>query len=180
MVYIFLATGFEEIEALTPCDLLRRAGLEVALVGVNGMEIVGSHRITVRADLPLDAVHLEDMEMLVLPGGLRGVQSLKESKAALSLVKRAWEAGKYVCAICAGPTVLASLGIIGDREAVCYPGKEPEMGEARIVDAPGVPSGRLITGRAAGASIPFALALIEALKGREEADRIAKQIVYLR
>ena len=178
MVYILLATGFEEIEALSPCDLLRRAGLEVALVGVNGREIVGSHGITVRADLPLDAVHLEDMEMLVLPGGLRGVQSLKESKAALSIIQRAWEAGKFVCAICAAPTVLAALGIVGDRDAVCYPGKEPEMGEARIVDAPVVRSGKLITGRAAGASIPFALALIEALKGREEAERIAKQIVY--
>jgi 4-methyl-5(b-hydroxyethyl)-thiazole monophosphate biosynthesis len=118
------------------------------------------------------------MEMLILPGGLRGVQSLKESNAALSLVRRAWEAGKYVCAICAAPTVLASLDIIGDREAVCYPGKEPEMGAAKIADAPVVRSGRLITGRAAGASVPFALALIEALKGREEADRIAKQIVY--
>ena len=178
MVYILLATGFEEIEALTPCDLLRRAGLEVSLVGVNGMEIVGSHRITVRADIPLDAVHLQEMEMLILPGGLRGVQSLKESKAAMSLVRRAWEAGKYVCAICAAPTVLASLGIIGSREAVCYPGKEPEMGEAVIVSDPVVCSGKLITGRAAGASVPFALALISALKGNAEAERIAKQIVY--
>ena len=178
MVYIFLATGFEEIEALTPCDLLRRAGVEVALVGVNGIEIVGSHRITVRADLPLDAVHIDEAEMIVLPGGLRGVQSLLSSNAALGLTKRAWEAGKYVCAICAAPTVLASLGIVGDREAVCYPGKESEMGEAKIVDAPVVRSGKLITGRAAGASIPFALALIEALKGREEAERIAKQIVF--
>ena len=72
MVYIFLATGFEEIEALTPCDLLRRAGVDVALVGVNGIEIVGSHKITVRADIPLDAVHIDEAEMLVLPGGLRG------------------------------------------------------------------------------------------------------------
>ena len=178
MVYIFLATGFEEIEAMTPCDLLRRAGLEVALVGVNGMEIVGSHGIRVRADIPLDAVHVEQAEMLVLPGGLRGVQSLLNCRAALEQVRRGWETEKFVCAICAAPTVLASLGIVGDREAVCYPGKEPEMGAARIVDAPVVRSGRLITGRAAGASVPFALALIEAMKGREEAERIAKQIVY--
>ena len=178
MVYILLGSGFEEIEALTPCDLLRRAGLDVALVGVNGIEIVGSHRITVRADLPLDAVHIDEMEMLVLPGGLRGVESLLSSRAALGLTQRAWEAGKYVCAICAAPTILAKLGIVGSAPAVCYPGKEAQMGEAEIRDANVVPSGRLITGRAAGASVDFSLALIEALKGREEANRIAKQIVY--
>ena len=161
MVYIFLATGFEETEAIVPCDLLRRAGLDVALAGVNGIEIVGSHKITVRADI-------------------RGVESLLSSRAALSLTKRAWEAGKYVCAICAAPTILASLGILGDSPAVCYPGKEPQMGQAEIRDANVVRAGRLITARAAGASVDFALALIEALKGREEAERIAKQIVYIR
>lgn len=180
MVYILLATGFEEIEALTPCDLLRRAGAEVALVGVNGIEIVGSHRITVRADLPLDAVHLENMEMLVLPGGLRGVESLMACRAAMELVKRAWAAEKFVCAICAAPTILAKLGVVGDAPAVCYPGREPEMGAAQMQDANTVRSGRLITGRAAGASVDFALALIDALKGREEAERIAKQIVFVK
>lgn len=179
MVYILLGTGFEEIEALTPCDLLRRAGLEVALVGVNGMEIVGSHGITVRADLTLDAAQAASADMLILPGGMRGVQSMLHSKAALALVQRAWEAGKYVCAICAAPTILAKLGIVGDAPAVCYPGMEPEMGNARIRDANVVRSGKLITARAAGGSIDFALALITALKGPEEAERVAKQIVYL-
>ena len=178
MVCILLGNGFEEIEALTPCDLLRRAGLDVALVGVNGREILGSHKILVKADLPLDAVHIDELEMLILPGGLRGVQSLLECGAALELTKRAWEAGKYVCAICAAPTILAKLGIVGSSPAVCYPGKEPEMGEAEIVHEGVVRAGRLITGRAAGSSVDFALALIEALKGREEAERIAKQIVY--
>lgn len=178
MVYILLATGFEETEALVPCDLLRRAGVEVALVGVNGVDIVGSHRIRVRADLPLDAVHMDDLEMLVLPGGLRGVESLSACRAAMELTKRAWAAGKFVCAICAAPTILAKLGIVGDSPAVCYPGREPEMGPAQIRDANTVRSGRLITGRAAGASVDFALALIEALQGREAAERIAKQIVY--
>ena len=92
MVYILLGNGFEEIEALTPCDLLRRAGIELALVGVNGIEIVGSHKIVVRADLPLDAVHVESTDMLILPGGLKGVQSILDCRAALELVKRAWEA----------------------------------------------------------------------------------------
>ena len=179
MVYILLGNGFEEIEALTPCDLLRRAGLEVALVGVNGREITGSHKIVVKADLRLQDVRLEEMEMLVLPGGLRGVQSLLASQEVLDLIRAAWEADISVCAICAAPTILARLGIVGEQPAVCYPGKEPEMGRADVRNANTVRSGKLITGRAAGASVDFALALIEALKGPEEAARIAKQIVYL-
>lgn len=178
MVYILLGTGFEEIEALTPCDLLRRAGVEVALVGIHGIEIVGSHKITVRADIPLDAVHLENMEMLVLPGGLRGVESILHCRTALELVKSAWRAGKYVCAICAAPTILAQLDLIGDAPVTCYPAKKPEMLGASVQDAGVVRAGRLITGRAAGSSVDFALALLEALKGPEEAERIAKQIVF--
>ena len=178
MVYIFLAAGFEETEALVPCDLLRRAGLDVALVGVNGREITGSHIIVVKADLLLQDVSLEEMEMLVLPGGLRGVQSLLASDEAMELVKKAWAADKSVCAICAAPTILAKLGLLGDMPATCYPGKEPEMGNARVLDLPWVQYENKITGRAAGASIDFALALIRELKGPEEAERIAKQIVY--
>lgn len=179
MVYILLGSGFEEVEALTPCDLLRRAGLEVALVGVDGTEIKGSHGITVRADLPLAALRPETVEMLILPGGLRGVQSLLASEAARELTKRVREAGAFVCAICAAPTILAKLGLLGDAPAVCYPGKEPEMGNAQLRDANVVRCGKLITARAAGAAVDFALALIDALRGPAEAERIAKQIVYL-
>ena len=153
MVYILLGTGFEEIEALTPCDLLRRAGIEVALAGVNGMEIVGSHGISVRADLPLDAVQIESADMVILPGGLKGVQSILDCAAALELIQRAWAAEKYVCAICAAPTILARLGIVADAPAVCYPGMEAEMADARIQDANVVRCGKLITARAAGAAM---------------------------
>lgn len=178
MVYILLGSGFEEIEALTPCDLLRRAGLEVALVGVNGREITGSHRIVVKADLLLSDVSLDDLEMLVLPGGLRGVQSLLASEEALELIRKAWAADRSVCAICAAPTILAKLGLLDGVPATCYPGKGPEMGKARVLDLPLVQYENKITGRAAGSSIDFALALIRELKGPEEAERIAKQIVY--
>lgn len=178
MVYILLGTGFEEIEALTPCDLLRRAGVETALVSVSGREVVGSHGIAVKADLLLKDVELDRMEMLVLPGGLRGVQSLLASEEAMELVRRAWAAEKYLAAICAAPTILARLGLLGDRPAVCYPGKEPEMGPARIMDSNVARHEKLITGRAAGASVDFALELIAALRSPEEASRVAKQIVY--
>ena len=180
MVSILLATGFEETEALAPCDLLRRAGVQTTLVGVNGTAVTGSHGITVQADLELDDLPEQELDMLVLPGGLRGVQSLLASEKALELIKRVRAAGKWVCAICAAPTILAKLGLIADEPVTCYPGKVPEMGGANTVDASVDRSGRLITGRAAGSSLDFALALIEALKGREEADRIAKQIVYIR
>ena len=178
MVYILLATGFEEIEALTPCDLLRRAGVEVALAGVNGIEIVGSHGITVRADLPLDGVCMDNLDMLVLPGGLQGVESILRCSAALELTERAWKEEKFVCAICAAPTILARLGILQNAPATCYPGMEAELGGARAVPRGVVQSGRLITGRAAGSAVDFSLALIEALKGQAEASRIAEQIVY--
>lgn len=178
MVYILLGNGFEEIEAVAPCDLLRRAGVEVRTVGLNGPVIRGSHGIELHADCSLDELDFDAMELLMLPGGLRGVQSILACPPALELTRRAWEAGRFVAAICAAPTILAKLGITDGRPATCYPGKEPEMGSAKMIAANTVRDGKLITGRAAGAAIDFGLALIEALKSPEEAERIKKQIVY--
>ena len=179
MVYVLLGTGFEETEAIAPIDLLRRAGAEVCTVGIQGKLIYGGHGIGVEADITIDQMDLMDLEMIVLPGGLGGVKSIKESEAALKAVRYAYENDKFVAAICAGPTVLAQLGITDGKEAVCYPGCEEDMGSARMVTAPCVRSGKVITGTSAGCAVPFGLALIAALKGQEEADRIAKQIVIL-
>ena len=177
MVYVLLGTGFEEVEAIAPIDLLRRAGISVLTVGVDGKSVTGSHGITVEADITLDQIDLTDLEMIVLPGGLGGVATARSSQAALDALRFAHENGKYVAAICAGPTVLAELGIIGTSRATCYPGCENGMGNATMVDASCVTDGNLITGTSAGCAIPFGLALIEALKGKEEASRIEKQIV---
>ena len=180
MVYILLGSGFEETEAVAPCDLMRRAGIEVCLVGVDGEYVRSSHGITVKTDCTLSEVELDASEMIVLPGGLRGVQTLLASREALDIVKNAWAAGKYVAAICAAPTVLASVGIVGTSRATCYPGMEDRMWEARTCPDQGVVvDGRLITGRAAGSSIDFGLALITALRGEETANKIAAGIVYL-
>lgn len=179
MVYVLLGTGFEETEAIAPIDLLRRAGAEVCTVGIQGKLIHGSHGIGVEADITIDQLDLSDLEMIVLPGGLGGVQSIKGCQAALDAVRHAYAQDKFVAAICAGPTVLAQLGITDGKEAVCYPGCEEDMGSARMVTAPCVRSGKVITGTSAGCAVPFGLALIAALKGQEEADRIAKQIVIL-
>ena len=178
MVYLLLGTGFEEMEAIAPLDLLRRAGVEVRTVGVTGKTVYGSHRIGIEADILIDELDPKDLDMIILPGGLGGVASARASRAVLDALKFAWDNGKFVAAICAGPTVLADLGITDGKKATCYPGCEGGMGSAILAEnAPVVQDGRLITGTSAGCAIPFGLKLIEALKGPEEAERIAKQIV---
>ena len=176
MVYILLAPGFEEAEALVPDDLLRRAGIETALTSLEGGFVTGGHQITVKADLTLGQVHLDRAEMLVLPGGLGGVASIRASEAVLSAVRALHEKERFIAAICAAPTVLAELGITEGKKATCYPGMESEMGSASMQDAPVVQDGKLITGRAAGASFDFALALITALRGEEAAKKVGMAI----
>ena len=178
MVYMLLGTGFEETEAVAPIDLLRRAGVSVATVGIGGKVIVGSHGIPVTADMELGQIDLTQLDMIVLPGGMKGVASIKGCPEALEAVRFAWENGRFVAAICAGPTVLADLGIPDGKKATCFPGCEGQMGKADMV--PGVAAlrdGKLITGTSAGCAVPFALELIKALKGSEAADKVAKQIV---
>ena len=177
MVYMLLGTGFEETEAIAPLDLLRRAGVEVQTVGLNGKVIYGGHGIGVKADIEISQLDLSKLEMIILPGGLGGVASIRACKEAMDAVLWAYENGKYTAAICAGPTVLADLGIPDGKNATCYPGCEGQMGSANMVEAAAVTDGKLITSCSAGCAVSFGLALIAALKGQEEADRIAKQIV---
>ena len=120
---------------------------------------------------------LTALEGIILPGGLGGVASIRGCKAAMDAIRFAWDNGKLTAAICAGPTVLADLGITAGKNATCYPGCETQMGSANMVNAAAVTDGKLITGTSAGCAIPFGLALIAYLKGQAEADRIAAQIV---
>ena len=178
MVYMLLGTGFEETEAIAPLDLLRRAGVDVLTVGVTGKIVYGSHKIGIEADITIDEMDLTNLEMIILPGGLGGVASARASRPALDALEFAWKNDKFVAAICAGPTVLADLGITDGKDATCYPGCESGMGSAKMVpDAACVRDGKLITGTSAGCAIPFGLALVEALKGKDMADAIARQIV---
>jgi len=177
MVYMLLGTGFEETEAIAPLDLLRRAGVSVATVGLNGKVIYGSHGIGVEADIEIGEMDLTNLEMIVLPGGLGGVNFIKSCPAALEAVRFAWENGKFVAAICAGPTILAQLGITDGKNATCYPGCEDQMGSANMVNTAAVTDGKVITGTSAGCAIPFGLALITALRGEAAAAAIEKQIV---
>lgn len=178
MVYVLLGTGFEEVEAIAPVDLMRRAGIQVQTVGITGKTVAGSHKIPVEADILPENMDLESMDMIVLPGGLGGVASARASQAALDALRWGWEHDRFVAAIRAGPTVLADLGIPDGKKATCFPGCEGQMGKADMV--PGVAAlrdGKLITGTSAGCAVPFALELIKALKGSEAADKVAKQIV---
>ena len=178
MVYVLLGTGFEEMEAIAPIDLMRRAGIDVKTVGVTGKTVYGSHGIGVEADILPEEMDLDAMEMIVLPGGLGGIASTRASKPALDALRYGWDQGRFVAAICAGPTVLADLGITDGRNATCYPGCEGQMGSANMQPgAAAVRDGKLITGTSAGCAIPFALELIRALRGEEKAQAIAQQIV---
>ena len=180
MVYVLLGTGFEETEAILPVDLLRRAGVDVITVGINGKTVYGSHRIGIEADITIDQMDLTKLDMIVLPGGLGGVASIKGSPLAMDAIRFAYENKKWVAAICAAPTILAQLGITDGKQAVCYPGCEEEMGNAKMLpQTPCVRDGLVITGTSAGCAAAFGLELIAALKGEEEARRIAKQIVIL-
>ena len=178
MVYVLLGTGFEETEAIVPVDLLRRAGIDVMTVGINGKTVYGGHKIGIEADILLEEMDLSNMDMIVLPGGLGGVASIRSSKQAMDAVRYAWENGKYTAAICAAPTILAELGILDGRNATCYPGCETDMGNTILVgDCASIQDGNLITGASAGCAVSFGLALIRALSGQEAADTIAQQIV---
>ena len=179
MVAIVLGNGFEEVEALAACDILRRGGVNVKLAGIGGGIIEGAHGIRVVTDAPVEVLEAGELEMIVLPGGLGGVESIVGSALALHAVRRTYEAGGFVGAICAAPTALAKLGLTDGKNAVCYPGMEDQMGGAILhPDREVVRDGRIITGRAPGAAIPFALELLSALRGEETAERVAEGLVY--
>ena len=177
MVYVLLGTGFEEIEAITPIDLMRRAGIEVITVGLNGKTIYGGHGIAISADITVEEMDLTNLDMIVLPGGLGGVASIRNCQPAMDAIQFAFENNKFTAAICAGPTVLGDLEITNGKAATCYPGCEAGMGTAQIKEAAVIQDGKLITGTSAGCAIPFGLTLIAALKGQSTADQIAQQIV---
>lgn len=180
-VYVFLADGFEEIEALAPVDLMRRAGLKVTTVSVNDSTVVtGAHGIRVEADVLITDTDLTGAEMLVCPGGMPGASNLAAcGKLTAALVDHC-RAGRYVAAICAAPAVtLAPLGILNGRQATCYPGFEAQLAEygATHYDGRVAIDGNVITSNGPSSAIPFALALITALRGSETAKQVADGIL---
>lgn len=178
MVYVFLADGFEEIEALTPVDLLRRAGVAVTTLGVGGKrEIRGAHGITVTADAP-DTDFADDAPtMVVLPGGMPGATNLDASPVVAAALAETAAAGGFLCAICAAPMVLGHRGYLAGKKATCYPGFERELIGATPKKAPVVRDGNVITGAGMGVAAEFALELVAALCGKEKAAMLEKGIL---
>lgn len=179
MTYVFLADGFEEIEALTPVDILRRAGVNVKTVGVTGKNVVGAHGISVEADMTVEDASMlcEKLDMVVLPGGLPGADNLRASALTIEFIERAHRCGAFVGAICAAPRILGELGILEGRRAVCYPGFEKYLKGAKFVSSPVVRDGNVITSVGMGAAVEFALALVSALVSEDEASKIRKGII---
>lgn len=179
MVTILLGNGFEEAEALVPADLLRRAGADVVLASVCGAEVTGAHGITVKADATLKDLDPREQELVVVPGGLGGVQAILASSDALAFIKSVYTLERFVAAICAGPTVLAALGLLEGKQAVCFPGMEDRLtGAEAKKGTPVVADGRVVTGEAAGSAFAFGLMLIEKIKGRPTAQRVADEVYY--
>ena len=178
MVYIILGKGFEPMEAVAPCDILRRGGVEVRFAGIGGTLIEGGHGISVQADCTVEEMKLAEADMVILPGGLGGVQSILESETAMNFIRLAYEKNCLIAAICAAPTILAALHITDGRKATCYPGMEAQMGAARMLPCGAVQDGNVITGRAAGSADEFGLACLRALKGEDAARQVASGIVY--
>ena len=179
MVCILLGTGFEEAEALVPADLLRRAKIPVCLAGVDGMSITGVHNITVAADCAVADVKVDELELLFLPGGLGGVDAIQSSPAAMELIRQAHEKDIKLAAICAAPTILAQLGYLNGRKAVCYPSLMDQLTGADTTHGqPVVTDGNIITGEAAGSAFTFGLKLIEVLRGAEKAQKISNSVYY--
>lgn len=178
MVYIFLATGFEEMEALITADMMRRAGIDVKLCGVTGEYVTGARGITVKSDVSIDDVN-GTADMMVLPGGLPGVDNLWACDKVRELITEQYNAGKYVAAICAAPSIFGKLGMLEGKRAICYPGFEDKLTGAKVeVDAVVSTDGNVITSKAAGTTFDFAHKLTELLVGIQTADKIRDSVYY--
>ena len=172
-VVVFLAPGFEEIEAITPIDVLRRAEVDVTVAGLQDGPVTGSHGITVCPDTTIDKVRPEDVDMVVLPGGMPGTDNLRRDPRVAEFVRGMDRAGRYVCAICAAPLVLHAAGVIRERPLTSHPGVSQDLAglnyrEDRVVEA-----GTLITSRGPGTALEFSLELVRVLKGAETAEALA-------
>lgn len=179
MVYLFLADGFEEVEALTPLDYLRRAGIDVLAVGVGSDFPTGAHGISVKADCVLENISdSKEFEALILPGGLEGTQNLGKSEKVKNMILLAAEKGKKIAAICAAPSILGNLGLLSGKQAICYPGFESKLKGAEIASEPVVIDGDIITAIGAGAAQQFSFAIIKELLGKEKAEEIKEQVKW--
>lgn len=178
-VCVFFANGFEEIEALTVVDILRRADIDVDMVSISEeKKATGSHRITVETDKVFNEVDFDKTDMIVLPGGLPGTTNLEAFEPLMKQVDAFYENGKYIAAICAAPSIFAHRGMLTGKAACVNPGFESHLECADLKKEAVVVTDRIITSRAMGTAVPFALAILEQFAGKEEAERMKEKILF--
>lgn len=175
---VFLAEGFEEIEALTPVDVLRRADVDVQIVSVgNSIDVIGSHDICVKADNLFSDVNFAEIDALILPGGLPGAHNLNAHEGLKKLIVEFSDQKKLIAAICAAPLVFGELNLLNNRKAICYPGFEKHLKGAIILDEACVVDDHIITGKGVGVSFEFSLAIVRALISEQLADELATKML---
>lgn len=177
MLYMFLADGFEEVEALAPLDILKRAGINVKTVGVGDNFITGTHGITVVCDLSTTGLEMPEIfDGVILPGGMPGTENLENNKTVQAFVDYAYNTNAYLCAICAAPSILGHKGYLNGKEAVCFPGYEQELEGAVISKKSVVRDGKTITAKGMGVAVDFGLEIVSAFLGQKEAEELKRKI----
>ena len=178
MVYMFLADGFEEVEALAPLDILRRCGVDVVTLGVTGEYVTGAHNIVVKADALLNEADLSNVDAVILPGGLGGTENMDASEEVKRIVQYAADNGKLVCAICAAPSILGKMGLLEGKEATCYPGFEDTFKGGKYIKRSVVKSDNFITSDGMGSAYKFGFEIASALCGEVTAEKVKEMIQY--
>lgn len=178
-VCIFFAEGYEEIEALTVVDLLRRSGIDIDMVSVTGnLTVTSSHGVAVQMDRLFEEEDFSEVQMLVLPGGMPGTKNLEAHGPLMKLVDEFYEKGRYVAAICAAPSILGHKGMLKGKRACSFPEFESHLEGAQVSHNSVEAAGNVITARGMGCAIDFGLAIVTAFQGRDAADALARKIVY--
>ena len=178
MNYLFLASGFEEIESIVVIDILRRSNMEITIVSIEKqLEVTGSHHITIKTDVIFENVIFENIEWLILPGGMPGTTNLNKHEKLKEIIKKHYEKGGSIAAICAAPLILGDMNLLQGKSAICYPGYESHLKGALLSHEKEVDAGNIVTAKGAGVTIPFALKIVEKSKGMDKAQEIANKIM---
>ncbi len=177
-ILLFLAEGFEEIEAVAPIDVFRRAGIDVTTVSVSDkLTVTGAHGIGVNADVIFEKADLSGDFLIYLPGGMPGTTNLDNHTGLKKLIEKQAAKGATIAAICAAPSILGKMGLLKQKEAICYPGFESFLTDAKISSSTIVKSGNILTAKGPGVAIPFALKIVEELKGKDTAQQVANGMI---
>lgn len=176
MIYAFLANGFEEVEAIAAVDVIRRAGIDIATVGIGAKCVTGSHGITVVCDLDEAQADINNFDGVLLPGGMPGTLNLEKSETVNKFLDKAFETDRLICAICAAPSILGHKNMLQGKRAVCFPGFESELFGATVTDAYVETDCNIITAKGMGSAVDFGLAVAEAIMGCEIALKLKESL----